>query len=286
MSRFLKECVDFIAAQPFDIIRISEIHHGGEPETIHCLEANPCQNTYSVAKTFTMTAVGLLYDRGQISLDEKVCDILADELPETGMDERWRGSTVEMALTHRLGLPGGFLDIDTHKSCEFTRDYLHYMLTFPLEYEPDTDSRYSDGAYYLLSRIVEKKAEMTLDNFLWKELLYPLDFQEMAWSHCPLGHVMGATGLYITSADMAKLGLVYLCRGMYRGRRLLSEEWAHMAPERGYALDRHKDGTMYFKGGMHGQKLMIVPEQERVVAVQAYGANSSVIADWVSEYRG
>ncbi|MBO4298144.1 MAG: beta-lactamase family protein [Clostridia bacterium] len=284
MSRFLKEIDAFIDTQPFDIIRLSQSYRGGEIETLERTRTNPCQNVYSVAKTFTMTALGLLFDRGLLRPDEKICDILKDELPESGMDERWRGSTVEMALTHRLGLPGGFLDIDVSRSSEFTEDFLGYTLTYPLAYEPGAEARYSDGAYYLLARVAEKKAGMPVDNFLWRELLTKLDFQEMAWSHCPRGHVIGATGLYVNSIDMVKLGLLYLDRGLYRGERMLSEEWVNLAIEREFALDWDEEHRIFYKGGMHGQKLIIAPEQGRVVALQAFGANSQTIAEWVRDY--
>ncbi len=284
MSKFLDELEAFLKTQPFKVTRVSEIHNGNEPETLEMNENNPCQNVYSVAKTFTMTGIGLLYDKGLVTLDEKICDIFSDELPD-GIDERWYENTVEAALTHRLGLPGGFLDIDTHKSSEFTDDFLKYLFLYPFDYAPGTDSKYSDGAYYLLARICEKKTGMTLDNFLWHELLLKLDFQEMAWSHCPKGHVIGATGLYIHSSDMAKLGYLYLNGGVYKGERLLSEEWVKLAFRKEFALDRDETGKIYYKGGMCGQKLIIAPEQNRVVAMQSYGANSNVVADWVKEYR-
>ena len=284
MSRFLDEISAFISGQPFNVIRLSQIYRGGGIETLERVPANPCQNVYSVAKTFTMTALGLLYDRGLVRLDEKICSILKDELPQEGMDERWRGSTVEMALTHRLGLPVGFLDIDVNRSSDFTDDFLRYLFTYPLAYEPGAEARYSDGAYYLLARIAEKKAGETLDSFLWRELLTRLDFQEMAWSHCPQGHVIGATGLYAHSADMVKLGLLYLDGGMYRGERILSREWADMAVSRGFALDWDAQHRIFYKGGMHGQKLIVAPEQGRVVALQSFGADSQVIAEWVRDY--
>ena len=280
MSRFLQDCVDYIKTQPFDIIRITRIKDGVS-ETICCTEANPCQNTYSVAKSFTMTAVGLLYDRGLIRPEDKVSGILADELPETGMDPRWHDVTVDMALTHRLGLPVGFLDIDVNPSGQFGWDYLRYMLTYPLVYDPGTDYKYSDGAFYLLSRIVSNLAGMPMDTFLWKELFFPLGFQEMAWSRCPMGYPMGATGLYISSEDMAKLGQLYLEKGIYGGQRILSEEWVHLALSREYAFEWDENHRSFAKGGMCGQRLMAVPEDRLVVALQAYGANSDTVAKWV-----
>lgn len=284
MSKFLDDCIAMVREQPFDIIRISE-YKDGKIETAEYLSANPCQNTYSVAKTFTMTAIGMLWDRGLISLDEKVCEILADELPAEGMDERWYTNTVEMVLTHRSGLPGGFLDIDTTPATDFGENYLEYMFRYPMAYTPGEEQRYSDGAFYLLSRIAAKKAGEPMDNFLWRELFYPMGFREMAWSHCPHGHPMGATGLYIRSDDMVKLGALYLQGGEYGGRRYLSEEWVRAAMENDYAIDCDEEKKIFFKGGMFGQKLIIHPEGGRAVALQAFGANSDVIADFVKNYK-
>ncbi len=284
MSKFLDDCLNFIAGQPFEITRLSCVQGDGEIETAECNPANYCQNVYSVAKTFTMTALGLLYDRGELRLDEKICDIFAGEIPEK-TDPRWYKSTVETALKHSLGLPGGFLDIDVKKSSEFTNDFLEYMLTYPLEYEPGTQSKYSDGAFYLLARIGEKITGMSLDNFLWKEMLTELDFQEMAWSHCPRGHVIGATGLYLHSSDMVKLGMIYLNNGLYRGKRFLSEEWVKLAVENEYAWDWDSKHKIYYKGGMFGQKLIVVPKQNRVVAMQAADADSQVVAEWIRDYE-
>jgi len=283
MSRFLEDFREFMKSQSFEITRISE-YHDGKIETDEYTPANPCQDIYSVAKSFVMTAIGLLYDKKLLSLDEKICDIFADEWPENA-DERWKLNTIEMALTHRIGVPGGFLDIDVNKSSVFGKNYLEYMLTYPLDYTPGTDSKYSDGAYYLLARIVEKKTGMEVDDFLWEELFYKMDFQEMAWSHCPMGHVMGATGLYIHSSDMVKLGALYLNGGKYNGEQLLSKEWAELAPEKCFAFDWDDDHELYHKGGMCGQRLIVAPKQNRVVGVESFGGNSNIILDWVIQYK-
>lgn len=284
MRKFTDDCAEFIAAQSLDITRVS-VYKDRMIETVECVPANPCQNCYSVAKTFTMTAIGLLYDKRMIRLDEKICDIFADELPKDGMDPRWYDCTVEMALKHRLGLPGGFLDIDCNPSATFGEDYLNYMFTYTLEYTPNTDSKYSDGAYYLLSRIVEKKTGMGTDNFLWKEMLYKLGFQEMAWSHCPMGHVMGATGLYIHTSDMVKLGAVYLNGGTYNGERLISEEWVKLATENEYSLNWDEDRKVYSKGGMRGQKLFVIPSRNLAGAVQSFEGNSDAVVNWIKNYE-
>lgn len=289
MNPFLQDFAAFMEQQPFSIIRLSEVQGDGEIETWNMQEANACQDTYSVAKTYVMTGIGLLWDRGLISLDERLVDILRDEIsPETKkkMDPRWDLVTVEMALTHRLGLPGGFLDIDCCNVEEFGEDYLAYTLTYPLDYTPGTQAKYSDGAFYLLARAAAARTGMPLDRFLWPELFYPLGYREMAWSTCPHGHPVGGSGLYVGSADMVKLGMIYRDGGLYRGRRILSEAWTKLAVEREFALDWDPEHRVYFKGGMYGQKLIVAPEQDRVVACQAYGGNSDVVMRFVRDYRG
>ena len=110
MSRFLKDFEAYIREGGYHVLAAAEICSGQE-SVIRLEPANRCQDVYSVAKAFAVTAVGLLFDRGLISPEEKVCDILGELCPE-GMDTGWKKTTVDMALRHRLGLPMGFLDID------------------------------------------------------------------------------------------------------------------------------------------------------------------------------
>ena len=272
MSRFLEAMRDELARLgDRGVFSVAE-WHAGRVESLDIIKTNPCQNVYSVAKAFVVTAVGLLVDRGLLSTDEVVTDVLADEIP-TGCQPVWYKTTVDMLLLHKVGLPSGFLDIDCYDSRNFSEDYLAYTLTYPTpeDYTPDK-STYTDAAFYILSRIVEKRAGEPLDTLLWRELLFPTGCLEAAFSRCPKGHPMGATGLYIRAAEVAKLGSIYLNGGMYGSRRILSESWVNTALSRGYELKSKCAGRAYGKGGMRGQMLLVLPEQRRVVAWQGYGS--------------
>ena len=59
-----------------------------------------------------------------------------------------------------------------------------------------------------------------------------------------------------------------------------------MAIDREFALDWDDQHRVFFKGGMYGQKLLVAPEQDRAVALQAYGANSDAVMKWVRDYKG
>ena len=201
--------------------KITEIHKGNI-ETVTLNPGNACQNSYSVAKAFVVTAIGMLYDQGLIDVNERIVDIFADELPE-GMDEKWQHMTVHHAMTHTCGFPLGYLDIDAIDASKLgTDDYLTYLFKTKLDFLPGEKWAYSDAAFYLLSRVVSKKSGEKVDDFLWTRLFYPLGFREMAWSKCPKGYPIGATGLYIYTEDMAKLGELYLRGGVWQGKRILS----------------------------------------------------------------
>lgn len=252
-----------------------------ETRQLDLRQMNACMNSYSVAKAYTMTAIGMLVDDGVLDLEERVTDILVGEYDTVG-DERWHQVTVDMALTHKIGLPKNFLDIDAKDPLAFGVDYLAYTFGQRLECDPGVEYVYTDAAYYLLARVVEKRAGESLDNFLWKRLFAPLAFREVAWSHCPKGHVLGATGLYIRTDDMVKLGAVYLNGGKWRGRKIVSEQWVKTALERGYELKPTGFGESYGKGGMLGQMLLVVPNKRLVVGWHGCGVKAEELTKMAS----
>lgn len=270
MSHFLNTLAEAAKAAGGTFYKITEMHEG-ITETVTLNRGNACQNSYSVAKSFTTAAIGLLWDEGILSTDEKILDIFPDLLPE-GMDPKWQAMTVHHLLTHTCGFPCGYLDIDAVDPNSFgTDDYLDYLFRTKLNFTPGEGFDYSDAAFYLLSRVVSRKVGRPMDEFLWERLFYPLGFREMAWSRCPKGYPMGATGLYIYTEDMAKLGELYLNRGVYGGRRILSEAWVALVEARGYEFHGICGGKAYGKGGAFGQFLLYMPRERRVVAWHSFG---------------
>ena len=62
-----------------------------EKQTI--VPANPCCNCYSVAKAFTVTALGILYDKGLLTPDSLLTDILSKYIPDK-IDPKWHKVTL------------------------------------------------------------------------------------------------------------------------------------------------------------------------------------------------
>lgn len=253
----------------------------GGVEVVRFQPSNLCQNSYSVAKAFVVTAVGMLFDQGKLDPSEKVADILRPYMPAS-IDPRWEKVTVDHALRHRIGFDDGLLDIDVDDASLYpTRNYLDLVLGHALPNEPGEVYQYTDAAFYLLSRIVSERAGTTCDRLLEQALFSAMNFREAAWSRCPAGHPMGATGLYIAARDMVKLGWVYVNGGCYGDERVLSETWVRRVLERDYELHALPNGW-YGKGGMHGQMLMFHPEKRVSIAWHSFDSKGSAgLKEWI-----
>ena len=286
MSVFLKAFSDFMGTREHHMHRVAEFRAGGEVACVQLSPSLPCQNIYSVAKVFTVAAVGILVDMGLLSTDDTVTEALGDLCPDA-FDPRWKETTVHMLLRHQVGLPESFMDIDSENAHTFGEDYLSYVMNHPLRADHGTKYTYTDASHYLLSCIVENRSGLSLDNLLWREMFYPMEFRDAAWSHCPRGHAIGSTGLYLRIEDMIKMGGLYLQGGVWNGQRLLSEKWVETAVERQYEFYPVGTQGAYGKGGMLGQMLLIIPQHQRVVAWQAAsGLGQENAMEFACQYDG
>jgi len=233
-------------------------------------KGNPLNNSYSVTKCFASAAIGFLWDEGKIGLDESVLDVLKDELDGL-VDPKWEKVLVRHALGHTMGIDKGYLDIDVEDIYAYgTEDFLQFAFSAPLPHEPGTHYCYSDAAYYIVSRLVEKRSGEKLDEFLMRRLLLPLRVQEAAFSRCPKNHPIGATGLYIRARDMVKLGYLYCQRGMWEGTQLLSEKWIQTEESNLFSFEKASVEGVFSKAGMRGQMLLYCPQKQYAAAWHSY----------------
>lgn len=238
-------------------------------------KGNPANNSYSVTKCFASAAIGFLWDEGKIGLDEPVTDVLKGEFEGTG-DPKWEKVLVRHALGHTMGIGSGYLDIDVEDIYTYgTDDFLQFAFSAPLPHEPGQHYCYSDAAYYIVSRLVERRAGEKLDEFLMRRLLMPLRVQEAAFSRCPRNHPIGATGLYIRARDMVKLGYLYSQRGAWEGQQLLSAKWVEAEETHAFSFGKSPVEGVFSKGGMRGQMLLYSPAKGYAAAWHSYNTDGS-----------
>ena len=76
MSNFLEEAARRIEASGGILYSIAE-SNGLTVRKYDSRLGSACRNSYSVAKSFAVAAVGLLYDEGKIDTDERIVDIFS-----------------------------------------------------------------------------------------------------------------------------------------------------------------------------------------------------------------
>lgn len=188
---------------------------------------NDCMAIYSVSKVFAATVCGLAYDDGKIGYDTTVWELFRDEYPD--MNPLWKDVTLEVALSQTVGLGGMFLDIDCQNAAAWGKDWLKAVLDNPFVTKPGEKFAYSDSNFYLACRMAEKASGRRAQDMMSERFFDPLLFQGWAWATCPRGHVVGGSGLFVRTADIAKLGVVYMNYGEYEGQRILSREFCEKA---------------------------------------------------------
>lgn len=183
---------------------------------------------FSQTKSFVCTAVGTAVCDGALSED----DTLGRWFPEYVTPENepaMTAVTLRHLLTMSSGLGESLLMGDQRRSGAAGRDYLRFVLAHPLKHAPGSFFCYSNGDTYLAGRMLERAVREPLLPYLKRRILDPLGIGCSAWENSPEGHFFGASGMLLRTGEMAALGLLYLQRGEWKGRRVVDPGWTDRA---------------------------------------------------------
>lgn len=135
--------------------------------------ANTSQTRFclaSITKTFTAAGIIILSERKLLGLDDPLSKFLPD-YPNGGKIR------IRHLLAHAAGVPDPETDALGGKA--LTPDELIGTLRGkPLEFEPGTRSRYSNGGYVLLARVIEKASGRSFAEFLKEAIFQPLGMKD------------------------------------------------------------------------------------------------------------
>lgn len=218
----------------------------------------------SSTKSITGLLVGMLIDDGKIkSVDEPVCKYI----PEWCAERRSK-VTVRHLLTMTSGLPRMFDD-----GVASTNDKNRLVTGLSPSKEPGTAWAYSNEGVQLLSPILDKAAGEPIQDYALKRLFRPLGMSDTRLHLDEKGHAWTYADMETTPRDLARIGLLMLNKGVWRGRRIVSASWVEQSIRRsqefepGYGLlwwlyDRPKG---YAALGHLNTNLYIFPEQELII---------------------
>lgn len=272
---------DLGAMHGFVIVRHGKVIAEGSWKPFDTL--NETHMLYSHSKSFTSSAIGLLADRGKIDLDERIVDIFSNEVPAK-VSENLAQLRVRDLLTMNVGKKDHLL--------RDGGDWVNEFLSKDFFRKPGTGFKYDSDATYMLAAIVEKKSGMKMMDYLQKNMFDQIGITK-AWTTCsPQGIPCGGWGMNMTTRELARFGQLYLNRGDWDGKRVLSSDWVSLATtrqtwsgwqnvgvkalgegtdwEQGYGFQfwRCRHGA-YRADGAGGQYTVVIPEKDMVVSAHA-----------------
>ena len=249
---------------------------------------------FSISKSVTATAIGMLIAEGRADLDEDMIDVF----PHLGTPTA-RANARGLKVRHVLAMATGHaVDTMVIMRAQPFVDWVEVFFAVPIEYPPGTHFLYNSGASFVLAAMVGARTGLSVRDYLDPRLFRPLGIVDPPWEKNPQGINFGASGLRLTTEDMAKLGQLYLNRGMWNGQRILQESWVddasrmhvsnapnpHPDNAQGYGFQiwcsRHNS---YRMTGRYGQFVFVLPEQDMVLAITAGYKESRVVPDLVWE---
>lgn len=287
------------AAEDLRVLSIIVYQHGARVAEHHW-EPEARRIQYSVTKSFTSTAVGIAIKEGLLSLDEPIVDCFPDDVPAQPSDHLEQ-MVVRDLLTMGMGHDAGYLMAEQRPFMPET-DWVKYALALPLPNAPGTRFQYDNCGPYLAGILVQRRAGCDLVDYLMPRLFGPLGIQTPTWETDLQRRSFGASGLFITVSELAKLGLLYLQDGAWEGRQIVTAEWVREATRKqvengGPGHDGPTDngqgyGYLFWRGrhdtfradGKYGQFAIVSRERDAVIAINSESREAQRILDAVWEH--
>ncbi len=246
----------------------------------------------STTKTFTSALIGIAIDNGYIeSLDEPVYQFF----PEYAglFNDPKKQITIEHFITMSSGLEWNEVSTsilgaeNDNIIGNYCGDYIGYVLSKPLIYQPGTHYYYNSGGVMALGGIIYNTAGIHADRFAEIFLFGPLGITDYFWPGQADGLPWTSGGLALKPRDMLKFGLLYLNGGVWDNEQVINSEFVEdsVTPfismndqiEYGYLwwLQNWDGYDVHYTSGYGGQNIFIIPELGIVVAATADYSNAA-----------
>lgn len=240
--------------------------------------ASTLHRMFSISKSFTSIAIGLLAEEGRLSLEDPIVKHFPEKLPKEV--HPWIASmTIKDMLMMRS------CHAATTYKLDLNSDWVESYFTTPPTHPAGTIFHYDTSAPHTLCALVEKMTGLSMLDYLKKKLA-PLGLSEQSYMiKDPFGVSMGGSGLVAYPLDLLKFGYFIAHRGRVLGQQLLSASYIDMAVShlsdtcvtapvpseaQGYGLQfwrgAHNGYTCY---GMGGQLIIFLPDYDLVCVTTA-----------------
>lgn len=251
--------------------------------------------TASVSKTVGSILFGMLLDSGKIEgvgskgLDTPLSELLPEHREIFKQDPQKKSLLLRHVLTMSDGLEW---DESTYpysdprndwRQASASEDPVAFVLARPFANDPGHAFNYNGGMSIILSYLIQRGAGRPADEYAKDHLFEPLGINDFEWERLRSGLADTDGGLHLRPRDMAKIGQLYLQKGIWNGKRIVSEDWVrestrvHMVNVRspGYGFQwwcgdyQSFGGEVYtfLASGHRGQRIYVFPSLDMVVVI-------------------
>jgi len=238
------------------------------------------QSSFSAAKSFTSTLVGIALDEGYIqSLDDPITAYLPELL---ALDPRYAEITVRHLITMSSGLRW-----DRDESNPLSDDFLTYYspnlretaLSSEIVETPGQTFRYNDYNPLLVGMILERATGMSVSDYMGSRLWQPMGAEgEGSWSLDSerSGFEKMFVGVNGRAIDLVKLGWLFLNGGKNGDVQVVAESWVEEATRQDNNTDPaaeyqyywwvDEETGAYYAEGDKCQFIYVLPSADLVLA--------------------
>lgn len=242
-------------------------------------------NIRSVSKSFLSVITGIVYEKGILkAMDEKVYTLFP-EYTNYIKDDRFKEITYE----HLLKMKAGFLRDEFNYTNIFSgTDWLFNIFSGQLSYIPGSSHVYATETTHLLGCAVARLTGQNLRNYANQNLFQYIGIYPAAWETDPKGNFFGGNNMFFKTRDLLNLGMLIRNRGVFNGRRIISESWVDEClkpqnPQSNLAWGKMTNisyGMLWWTGkingyevrtaiGHGGQFVMLVPALDLIIVTTA-----------------
>ena len=173
---------------------------------------------YSVSKSFTSVAVGMLITEGRLSLDDTAASFFPEYLPKDPSPYTLRATVRDLL---RMATPNETNSYDWGDA-DFVKTFFDNDQP---KHEPGTVFHYDTAGTTVLMAIVEKIAGMPILQYM-RPLLDALDISPDIWCvETPEGRSWTGSGIMCTPRDLLSFGQFCLNRGEWNGKQWVDRNY-------------------------------------------------------------